>query len=1623
MSKKQFRSQASSGRVGGGIGAFGSSGFASTQSSPLSYIQEPPDYSGISDANAVVAFKNLSKKDSTTKAKALEDIQAYISSLHAEVEDSLLEAWVKIYPRLSIDSARRVRQLSHSLSGQLWSKCGKRTVKHLPRIAGPWLAGGYDSDRAAAKAAQESLALVFPTADKVTALRKTFHGSLLEYCKDAVLYETVQTLSDERTVTPDDAQGTYARVVATSSAVITSLLSELSSGELSKQHHSYEELFASTKLWEFVNHTDAAVRRSLHRLVQTALSKQPDLIESHLGAISNAYINKGLPSDQTGSAADFVNTLDALSASFPTIWTDDYSSKKSAVSRLKQFLKHGSRSGSSDFWERTSRLFAKIPSAVLPTTFEEAKDLLCAARDGVTRKEERFSASVAWPAYFTLVAAISAGMQDGDREKLLDSCVMPIIRQYLQPSPVNADWAITGAKAALLVARAAGVSQTVALLEREWPQLADQLVETARVSQPQQSKDFDRSQMHVASTGERFATLQRELFATSPPESLRKVLVSSSTTTVRECAKLLETREGKPFGAAAIIEELLRTCAPHLMADLDFRAAIEQILTSKQISWCFWSSNRHLLRCLYVVSSEPFFEIVFKSALEEIMGNPVSMEVCYRTLHDFFPRNTPKEAIAVARRHSKLQDFVAQACEPGLNDLQGSLFLALYRLGALTDGTIDKIVSNLVTSLSDIDDMEHLPATLTFFFNADDSTLKALAASGNGEQLLPNLLRLEQHQDEGIAQKAAAIYSRSFAAGGQALTDARFGVVLQNLQSVSRTSLPMDALHELTGRLLGPDRKLPASSEMLPSLKLWTSALIATVRAPSPSLALLSPLGGAVNLVHTGSTENRSAVHSDAEGLSQALRIAMYVSRLIAETDLKEQLRDLGSDYWTVISLLYLTALLAEDNLSVLGTNGLWNPNKNQDAEAAVLDFVSETNAVLNDIWQRTSPELQAVEEQTAAPVSDYSRQFAALDQLRQDQSNGSAVHYYVALASAKVNTNLFELHGHNAEQAKASESLLKKARTSKDPLFIAATIVGLQHPLAGTQSLSRYCNELVADLTALDMSDPQHEQKAFEQLVLLNNILQTQEEAVGTIAKQRLIFVVKRLVPALNAGITLAITAEICKALAALLPGVQDMYGEHWAQVLAYLISFWTSVESQAGGPTAKEGRILITHASLKLYDTLRKLAKAEEANDDLVDALKEDSERIYDGLVLLLKSANGVSDETHQPLMVTHELLARQIFQMPQKPVQDADELYPLLYTPSRAIQQAAFDLLHKHIPATQEQLSLEVALDNKTAQLPEEVLSLILEAPTLDSLMDASFDRSMPLQLQGYLYSWRLLFAHFDGSSYRVKSDYIEQLKDGSYLSGLLNFTFDFLGHSRGKPVDASKFDIQEYTPDVEPSPERDVQWLLTHLYYLALTHLPSLVKSYYLDIRSRQTSLAVESWTAKYLSPLIISTSLQAVAEWSEKSVKEDPEYEKMSVKVGTKSKEIYVSYVVDEQTMAIKVVLPEAYPLASAQVVGVSRVAVKEEKWQSWLRNCQGVITFSNGSITDGLSAWRKNVTGALKGQTECAVCYSIIDSQKQLPTKRCPTCKHLYHSSCLFKWFKTSNASTCPLCRNTFNFN
>ncbi len=134
------------------------------------------------------------------------------------------------------------------------------------------------------------------------------------------------------------------------------------------------------------------------------------------------------------------------------------------------------------------------------------------------------------------------------------------------------------------------------------------------------------------------------------------------------------------------------------------------------------------------------------------------------------------------------------------------------------------------------------------------------------------------------------------------------------------------------------------------------------------------------------------------------------------------------------------------------------------------------------------------------------------------------------------------------------------------------------------------------------------------------------------------------------------------------------------------------------------------------------------------------------------------------NQPLKMVNSLVCRLLADSGPKKLNDPNEVLPpvfalhpvltvqyyhLLYTESADIQLAAFRLLHGVIPAAQEEISLEAALSKKDAHVSEELLSLLIDAPTLDTLAESTWEPTMPMSLRGYLFGWMLVFDHFSGS----------------------------------------------------------------------------------------------------------------------------------------------------------------------------------------------------------------------------------------------------------------------------------
>nr|GMD73243.1 E3 ubiquitin-protein ligase listerin [Ipomoea batatas] len=200
----------------------------------------------------------------------------------------------------------------------------------------------------------------------------------------------------------------------------------------------------------------------------------------------------------------------------------------------------------------------------------------------------------------------------------------------------------------------------------------------------------------------------------------------------------------------------------------------------------------------------------------------------------------------------------------------------------------------------------------------------------------------------------------------------------------------------------------------------------------------------------------------------------------------------------------------------------------------------------------------------------------------------------------------------------------------------------------------------------------------------------------------------------------------------------------------------------------------------------------------------------------------------------------------------------------------------------------------------------------------------------------------------------------------------------------------------------------------IFGLILQTLPAYVRGWFGDIRDRSTSSAVEFFTKSYCSPPLIANELSLIKK--AKFVDEN-----FSVSVSKSANEIVATYTKDETGMDLVIRLPASYPLRSVDVDCTRSLGISEVKKRKWLMSMMSFVRNQNGALAEAIQIWKSNFDKEFEGVEECPICYSVIHtSNHSLPRLACKTCKHKFHSACLYKWFSTSHKSTCPLCQSPF---
>jgi hypothetical protein len=413
--------------------------------------------------------------------------------------------------------------------------------------------------------------------------------------------------------------------------------------------------------------------------------------------------------------------------------------------------------------------------------------------------------------------------------------------------------------------------------------------------------------------------------------------------------------------------------------------------------------------------------------------------------------------------------------------------------------------------------------------------------------------------------------------------------------------------------------------------------------------------------------------------------MALYTSQFVDDVGLLSRV-----PLDALLSLLHsllLTAEIVSDELDLLAPGEIpeWAVDVVEDEidELRLLASGCHLTALLNDAkgWESD-------ESITAGnPGLTSSRIVSGLVNKLLQHTDNSPGQYYAAKALSHLVTNLIGIHGWDLVRGEAWLSSLGLFSSSSTNTFgMAAILIGLETNASSSKLINNYCNRLVSDVAGASATS----EKTFSLLVKLNAVLSVYQEDEIPVASNRLIFAVKQILswtPDLATKNRYQ-TSESCRALQVLLPSIKDVYGTYWESSLSLCTSIW---ESSSNGDLSEED-IPMIGMSLKLYSILRKL---EDANDDLQEALAEQSQVMFTALVNLLKLRR---QKEHQPLDFVDTLLLRELRDIPAEMVENADELYALLASENRNLQSAAYDLLHRALPQSQQQKSVDVLLEGK-------------------------------------------------------------------------------------------------------------------------------------------------------------------------------------------------------------------------------------------------------------------------------------------------------------------------------------
>uniref|UniRef100_A0A4W5QBL7 E3 ubiquitin-protein ligase listerin n=1 Tax=Hucho hucho TaxID=62062 RepID=A0A4W5QBL7_9TELE len=308
-----------------------------------------------------MVLRKLSKRDTVTKLKAVQEFGAMCQERDSEVVKGVLPYWPRIYCKISVDHDRRVREATQQAFEQLVLKVRRSLAPYLKSVMGHWLLSQCDSYPPAASAACQAFSAAFPPSKQAEAL-SFCKDEVLTVLQDNLLKETADTLSDPQSVPEEEREAKFLRLLTSSLLGVKRLLSSLPQTDTHGLQDRLTHLLNQAKFWKYSRHKTPQVRGAFFEVVSSLCEHTPGLVQTEAARVCPAVLLSIDDTDPVVLPPLWEAVLHTLST-LTDCWSH-VNARKAVLPKLWSLLKDGGKGLATALHPNLLPLISKLPTEV-----------------------------------------------------------------------------------------------------------------------------------------------------------------------------------------------------------------------------------------------------------------------------------------------------------------------------------------------------------------------------------------------------------------------------------------------------------------------------------------------------------------------------------------------------------------------------------------------------------------------------------------------------------------------------------------------------------------------------------------------------------------------------------------------------------------------------------------------------------------------------------------------------------------------------------------------------------------------------------------------------------------------------------------------------------------------------------------------------------------------------------------------------------------------------------------------------------------------------------------------------------------------------------------------------------